>query len=363
MRKSGGRPSGGKLELATSDDVARLARVSRATVSNYLSGSKYVSPRLAQRVAKAVKMLNYRPHGIARSLASRKTYSIGLLVPRISSSFYPRIVSAVESTVGKAGYSIILGESCENVSTEERMLKVLAEKRVDGIVWVPCSARNLAFAHSLSASGFPVVVVDRRLDTNELDIVTSDNSGAGRDGTRYLLSLGYRRILLFSFSQNHAPARDRLRGYHDALKEADMGEDDSLVCIAGTPDYGDAIEKLAYVLDRSRKPEAIFACSDVLTQMTLAECRRAGLVPPRDIAILGFDDSPWGAFVDPPLSVMTQDTQGMGAVAARILLDRLRKPREEGDSKLVELPVTLVRRASCGEGAPKLGVGVAAAGA
>ncbi len=350
-----------KQELATSDDVARLAKVSRATVSNYLSGSKYVSPELAQRVSAAIKMLNYRPHGIARSLASRKTYSIGILVPRISSSFYPPIVSAIESTVGKAGYSIILGESCESASTEERMLKVLAEKRVDGIAWVPCSMRNLPFARSLSSSGFPVVVVDRRLDTRELDVVTSDNSGAGRNGTRYLLSLGYRRILLFSFSQNHAPARDRLNGYHDALKEAGIETDDSLVCIAGTPDYGDAIEKLASVLNRMRKPEAIFACSDVLTQVSLAECRRAGLSLPKDIAILGFDDSPWGAFVDPPLTVMTQDTRGMGVFAARILLERLRKPKEEGDSKLVELPVTLVKRSSCGEGAGNLGFDAAAA--
>jgi LacI family transcriptional regulator len=345
-----------KRELATSEDVARLASVSRATVSNFLSGSKYVSPELAERVQAAIRQLNYRPHGIARSLAARKTYSIGLLVPRISSSFYPPIVSAVESTVGKAGYSIILGESCESAATEETMLRVLAEKRVDGIVWVPCSTRNLPFAHSLSASGFPVVIVDRRLDTNELDMVVSDNEGAGKSGTRYLLSLGYRRILIFSFSQSHAPARERLRGYHGALREAGIEEEDSLVCIVGTPDYGDASEKLASILRGTHRPEAIFACSDVLTFVAMQECRRAELSLPEDIAILGFDDSPWGAFVDPPLTVMTQDTRNLGALAAKILLERLEK-RREGNPQLVELPVTLVKRTSCGEGRDDLGTG------
>lgn len=346
-----------KPELATSEDVAQLARVSRATVSNFLNGSKYVSPELAERVQLAIHQLNYRPHGIARSLAARKTYSIGLLVPRISSSFYPPIVSAVEGAVGKAGYSIILGESCENASTEEKMLRVLAEKRVDGIVWVPTSARNLPFAHSLSGSGFPVVIVDRRLNTNRLDTVVSDNRGAGRSGTRYLLSLGYRRVLIFSFSQNHAPARERLRGYDEAMRESGIEADDSLVCIVGTPEYGDASKKLASTLRRANRPEAIFACSDVLTFVAVQECRRAGLSVPEDIAILGFDDSPWGAFVDPPLTVMTQDTRNLGALAAKILLDRLAK-QKEGHRQLFELPVTLVKRASCGEGREKFRAGV-----
>ena len=349
--------SGLKRKLATSEDVARLAEVSRATVSNYLNGSKYVSPELAERVQAAVRQLSYRPHGIARSLASRKTYSIGLLVPRISSSFYPPIVSAVESTVGKAGYSIILGESRESVSVEERMLRVLAEKRVDGIVWVPCSSRNLAFAHSLSATGFPVVIVDRRLDTSELDMVVSDNEGAGRIGGRYLLSLGFRRILVFSFSQNHAPARERVSGYREALREAGIEAEDSLACVVGTPDYGDASEKLASILQGANRPEAIFACSDVLTFVAMREARGAGLSLPRDLAILGFDDSPWGAFVDPPLTVMTQDTSNMGTIAARILLDRLTKKRP-ANPKLIELPVTLVKRSSCGERRDDLSAGV-----
>ncbi len=334
--------------MPTSEDVARLAGVSRATVSNFLSGSKYVSPELSEKVEAAIRQLSYRPHGIARSLAARKTFSVGVLVPRIASSFYPPIISAVEQVLGKAGYSIILGESCESPASEETMLRVLAEKRVDGIVWVPCSTRNLAFAQSLAASGFPVVIVDRRLNSSGLDMVVSDNVDAGARGTRYLLSRGYRRILILTFSQTHAPARERLQGYRLACQEAGIEPDDSLVCIVGTPEYGDASKKLASMLRGARKPEAIFACSDVLTFAAINETRRAGLSIPSDVAILGFDDSPWGTFVDPPLTVMTQATQKLGTVSARILVERLGR-HKDGEPRLVELPVELLARSSCGE--------------
>ncbi len=337
-------------ELATSEDVARLARVSRATVSNVVSGSKFVSRKLSRRVQAAIRQLNYRPHGVARSLASRKTYSIGLIVPRASSSVYPPIISAVEETVSGAGYNIILTESCESPDTEEKMLRVLAEKRVDGIVWVPCCARSLPLAHSLSSSGFPVIIVDRRLSTRQLDTVVSDNRGAGRTGTQYLLSMGYRRILIVTWSQGHAPARDRLRGYLEALKDAGIRGEDSLICNVITPEYGgNASAIFESALRRADKPEAIFACSDLLTLNAVQECRRRGLAVPDDIAILGFDDSPWGGFVHPPLTVLTQDTRGLGAIAAEILMERLQDTKERR-AQFVELPVTLVKRASCGEG-------------
>jgi len=336
-------------ELATSEDVARIAGVSRATVSNFLNRSKYVSPQLSNRVKSAIQRLDYRPHGIARSLAVKKTYTIGLLVPRITSSFYPPIVSAVQRVLERAGYSTILVESLEKQAGEATMFRVLTEKRVDGIIWAPCSSQNLPLAQSLVASGFPVVIIDRRLSTRELDMVVSDNEGAGRTGTRYLLSLGYRRILALTFSQDLAPARDRLTGYRRAMQEAGIGVERSLVCIAGKPAYGDASKKLAAILRGTRRPEAIFACSDVLTLITVKEARHAGLSIPRDLAVLGFDDTHWGPFVDPPLTVMTQDTQNMGTLAARFLLHRLNEGRDE-KPHLIELPVKLLKRSSCGEG-------------
>ncbi len=219
-----------RRELATSEDVARMAGVSRATVSNFLNRSKYVSPQLSApgEVCDSETQLP-AAQGIARSLAAKKTYTIGLLVPRIASSFYPPIVSAVQRVLERAGYSTILGESLEKQASEATMFRVLTEKRVDGIIWAPCSSQNLPLAQSLVASGFPVVIIDRKLNTRELDMVVSDNESAGRTGTRHLLSLGYRRILALTFSQDLAPARDRLIGYRRAMQESGIGIERSLV--------------------------------------------------------------------------------------------------------------------------------------
>ena len=334
--------------MATSIDVAKRAGVSRATVSNVISGARYVSPELIERVEAVICELNYYPHGVARSLAAKKTFSVGLLIPRIASPFYPPIVSAVEKTLGKGGYSIILGDSNENVAKEEKILRVLAEKRVDGLLWVPCGDSNVGFIRTIKKSGTPVVVIDRRLGTCEFDTVVSDNRAAGKKATEYLFALGYRRVALLTFSQKIAPARERLEGYYEAHERSGVKVDKSLVCIVGHPEFKNARVKLAKLLQKPGRPEAIFACSDLLSLSAIYETRRAGLNIPRDLAILGFDDSPWGAFLEAPLTVITQDTHNLGIIAAQMLLKRLNN-KQIDSPQIVELPVKLIRRRSCGE--------------
>jgi LacI family transcriptional regulator len=334
--------------LPTSEDVAKLAQVSRATVSNVLTGARFVSPELVESVENAIRQLNYHPHGIARSLAARKTLTIGLIVPRIASPFYPPIVSAVEKALAREGYSIILGDSNENATKEEKIMRVLIEKRVDGLLWVPSSEYNVEFIRSIDQSGIPVVVIDRRLTNSEFDMVVSDNKGAGKLATEYLLGHGYRRISILTFSQKLAPARERLEGYLEAYENAGAQVDKNLICVVGNPELKNARMKLNRILHNRGKPEAIFACSDLLSLSAILEIKRTGYRIPEDIAVVGFDDSPWGALLDPPLTVITQDTQNMGTVAAQILLKRL-KNKGHQKAELVELPVTLVKRKSCNE--------------
>lgn len=334
--------------MATSADVARLSRVSRATVSNVINGTKYVSPELADRVLSAIQNLNYQPHGVARSLAARKTFSVGFIVPRIASTFYPQIISAVEKVLAKNGYSLILCDSDESAAKEEKNLRVIAEKRVDGLLWVPCSERNVGFVQSLAATGVSVVVVDRRLPRNEFNTVVSDNLSAGRIAAEYLIRYGYKRVAILTFSQNHAPGRERLEGFRAAFRAAGRDVPDNLVCITKYPEFTSACEVLSRLLKQDERPDAIFACSDLLTLAAVQEVRAAKLSVPRDIAILGFDDSPWGPFVWPPLTVITQDKQNLGTFAAHLLLKGLQKKRQTSP-ELIELPVTVVERGSCGE--------------
>ena len=308
--------------MVTSKDVAKLAGVSRATVSNVLSGTKYVSPELVKRVQDAVKKLNYRPHGIARSLVEKKTYSIGVLVPRIASTFYPPIVSEIEEVFAEKGYSIILCNSHEDCAREEVMLQVLSEKRVDGLIWVPCGEKNVAFVRSLNESGTPVVIVDRRVNTGLFDSVESDNYQAGVIAGKHLLALGWKKPLVLTFSLNINTARDRVKGFKDIFKSHEIEIDHEYVISLSTPEYEHAMEDIPELL-KKLSFDSIFACSDLLTLAIVSTALRLGMNIGKDIGILGFDDSPWGSNVVTPLTVITQDTLGLGLNAARLLERRL----------------------------------------
>jgi len=342
--------------MVTSKDVSTVAGVSRATVSHVINNSGYVSPELIRRVEAAIEQLNYRPHAIARSLAARKTFTVGVVVARLSSAFYPPLLSALESTLTRRGYTIVLCDSHEHAANEQRNLSVVAERRVDGIIWVPCSDKNVEFVRELAESGTAIVVVDRRIAGDEFDTVASDNENAGYIATKYLFDRGYRRIAIVTFSQTQASARERCDGYRRALGEAGVEIEDDLVCVVDdrdpnySTDTNSAVERTVSLLRSKLRPQAIFACSDLLTLSVLEGTRRVGLRIPKDLAVLGFDHSPWTAFVDPPLSVVIQQTREMGAEAARILLRVLKRKGTRPRSPLLKLlPTRLIQRKSCGE--------------
>jgi LacI family transcriptional regulator len=301
--------------MVTSEDVSTLAGVSRATVSHVINKSGYVSPELTRRVEAAIKQLNYRPHAIARSLAARKTFTVGVVVARLSSAFYPPLLSALESTLTRKGYSMVLSDSHEDEAIEQRNLRVLAERRVDGIIWVPCSENNTQFVRKLAESGTAIVVVYRRISGDEFDTVVSANENAGYIGTKYLLGQGYQRIAIVTFSQTQASARERCDGYRRALIESAVPIEEDLVCVVDDRDLNysctntnSAVERTVSLLRARVRPQAILACSDLLTLSVLEGIRKIGFRIPNDVAVLGFDHSPWTAFVDPPLSVVFQQT-------------------------------------------------------
>lgn len=343
--------------MATSKDVSILAGVSRATVSHVINRSGYVSPELIARVEAAIKELGYRPHAIARSLVSRKTNTVGVVVAQLSSAFYPHLLSGIESTLTAQGYSVLLCDSHEDSATERASLEALAERRVDGIIWVPGGEKNAPFVGKLRESGIAVVVMDRLINRDDLDSVSSANDEAGYIATRYLYERGYRRIAIVTFSSTLSPSRDRFRGYRRALAELSLPFDRELAMVIENTKglridaaVAEGSQKALSLLDGESRPEAIIACSDLLTLSVVQAVRMGRKSIPDDIAVLGFDDSPWSAFVDPPLSSVVQETDEMGTQSARILLQRLQEePSQEQPPVHVELPVHLIRRRSCGE--------------
>jgi LacI family transcriptional regulator len=314
--------------MPTSKDVAQRAGVSRATVSAVINGSAFVSPPLVERVRDAMRELHYRPNHIARSLRTRTTRTVGLVVSNIDSPFWGFLVEALTQELSSAGYHCVLANTSEDPQRERQALEDLVDKRADGLLLAPCGDTNRALVETLVAGDLPVVLVDRFFTGLTLDTVLADNVHGGYVATRHLLETGRRRPAVLTLSLANSTGRQRLEGYRRALYERGVPERPELVCI------GDHHLTTAHGLTRALlqvpvPPDAILACSHLAALGAVRAVCEAGLRIPDDIAVVGYDDVPWSAYMWPPLSVVAQPIGDMGRTAAEVLIRRLRETPDE----------------------------------
>ena len=218
--------------MTTIRDVARLAGVSPATVSRVLNNNPEVNGAYRERVKDAIAQLDYRPNGLARNLRRRATMVIGVIISDIANPFFTAMVRAVEDVAQAAGYSAVLANADEDVAKEVRYLEVAAAERMAGVVLSPASSKSTRI-DLLAECGIPVVTVDRRLQTADVDSVVVTNRRAARQATEHLLAEGCRRIAFIAGPTETSTAADRLTGYRQALRAGGRPDDDSLVVSGG----------------------------------------------------------------------------------------------------------------------------------
>ncbi|MBF6595373.1 MAG: LacI family DNA-binding transcriptional regulator [Thermaceae bacterium] len=305
--------------MPTIKDVAKLAGVSIATVSNVLSGGRYVSPQLRGTVLSAVRALGYMPNGVAQSLRSRRTQTLGLIVPDITNPFFSGLVKAIERTARTRGYQVLLSSSEENPDLELGLTLSLASRQVDGLIVIPTQDSP----EYLRQLGLPVVLLDRIGGQDGFDRVGVDNIGAARQGTEFLLSQGHRRILLLASTLELSNIRERVEGYRQALQGAHLEYDPQLVVACGREATS---IKVALEAVQKHCPSALFAATNRLSLVAVQAIRELGLGFPREISLLGFDDFEWSTLLEPYLSTVVQPLEALGAAACELLLERLAEP-------------------------------------
>lgn len=342
---------GKKYKRVTQQDIADRVGVSRATVSAAISGARYVSPELKQKILQAIEELHYVPDIVARSMKTNQTMTIGLVLPNILSPIWATVARGVEDVARREGLSTIICDTDEQAERMREALRSLQQKRVDGVIVAPCGNRGDLIAESLSQGLAPMVFVDRGPDGIDLDTVWSDNEGGAYQAVQHLWEAGYRRIGIITVSLDITSGRDRLRGYRRALAEREMAVDEDLVVVGGRgleDGYRGACRLLG--LAPHKRPEALFVSSHLMTVGALAAIRERHLRVPEDIALIGFDDLPWTPFMDPPLTVVSQPAYDIGAKAAELLLARM-AGQAGRDAQHIVLPTRLVHRQSCCVGA------------
>lgn len=335
----------------TLEEIARLAGVSRSTVSRVVNGDRRVSDAARSRVQDVIRRVNYHPNAAARSLASRRTRVLGLLVTKAVGNlfidpFYPILIQGTAEGCNAAGQNLamLIDTSHDGSAVEQLYQRIIRGRHVDGII-LACHAVDDEIVARLQGDDIPFVLVGRHPGA-AVSFVDVDSRGAAREAVAHLLAHGYRRIALIGGQPNLIATIDRHAGYVTALQEAAIPPDPSRILFADFTQRGGYRAMQTLLQDGARRPDAVFAASDAMAIGAMAAIQDAGLRVPDDVAVMGFDGLAEGADTQPPLSTVTQPVADLGREAVRMLITLVEQPDHAPMQRF--LPTQLTVRRSCG---------------
>lgn len=300
-------------------DVARAARVSHPTVSRALRHSSLVKPDTAERIRSIARRMGYRPSAVARSLVTRRTKTIGVVVTTIADPFISEVVSGIEEVANENGYSVVLANSNADPEREVQVAHSFHERRVDGIL-VTASRVGARYLPLLSEMKVPVVLINSHHPAEFVYSVRIDNVTASRAATAHLIELGHKRIAYIGDRFGFQSDTERFSGYREALERADLPFLPQLV-VHGDGKAEGGLHAIATLMAMPDPPTAVFCYNDMCAIGALSGIRQRGLRVPNDISIVGFDDLLIASYTHPPLTTVHQPKQQMGRAAMRILLE------------------------------------------
>lgn len=337
-----GLQAAGRVTLA---HVAADAGVSRATASLVLRDSPLVAGETRQRVRDSMERLGYVYHRGAASLRARLTHTAGLVVTDLANPFFAEMTMGVEERLEQAGHVVLLGASADAPQKQERLITAMHEYGADGLLLCPADGTPRGTLERLRRWRLPVVLVTRYLPGSDADYVGADNVAGAAMGTEHLLALGHRRIAFIGGPAHSSARSDRLRGFRDAMARRGLSVDETLLLTA-PPTRDGGYHAIAELLARPNPPSAALCYNDAVALGAMLGVRAAGLVPGRDLAVVGFDDVAEAALARPALTTLAITPRRLGAEAAGLLHERIARP--DDPPRRVVLSPTLVVRESCG---------------
>jgi len=324
----------------TLQDVAAAAGVSPSTVSRVLNNSENVKPVIREDVRKAAEKLGYRKvHKHTQKKPDKKV--IGLIIPDIMNPFFPALIKGIQNTAHFQDYNIILCDSENDSDVAEEQLRQLMNSHIKGLIFISSSVDHPLGERLLQLS-VPVVFLDRKIDSGEINYVGSENSEGAYNAARYLLSLGHKKILYLAGAGVLSTEQERFAGFRKALTEEGIPVDSDYIL---TCRYSKelAFEQVNEWLSRKREITAVFASDDLMAYGALQALTQNGIRCPEDVSVMGYDDLPFSDLLS--LTTVSQPAYQMGQNAVLLMLDLINK-RKTGPQEII-LPNSMIIRNTC----------------
>ena len=327
----------------TIKDVANLAGVHPSTVSRVINDDSRISEKTKNKVLLIIKKLRYTPNAIARGLKTKRTHTLGMLIPDITNPFFAEIARGVEDAASKNNFNVILCNTDDKLKKERTYLEILRGKRVDGLILGTAHIKDKSILE-LEKNNFPYILISRNIEGLDKNCVIVDDEVGGIMATEYLIKLGHRRIAHITGPLKTRSALNRLKGYKLVLKKHRIEYKDELV---GEGDFRikGGYQVMKRFLKLTEPPTAIFAANDLLALGAMQVIQKKNFHIPEDFSVVGFNDIKLASFVYPPLTTIRQPMLEMGALAVKMLI----KIIEEGEfnQRKEVLESKLIIRESC----------------
>jgi LacI family transcriptional regulator len=304
-------------------DLARKLNISIATVSRALKDDPVVSKKTKKRIADLALEMGYRSNNFARNLRTSRTNTIGVIIPRINSSFMSAVIAGMENVANSEGYNLIISQSSESAEKERVNATTLFNSRVDGLlVSLAYDTDSLAHFEPFTKKKIPLIFFDRTPDKTEGTCIQINNLRAAYEATTHLISQGYTRIVHITATPKRNVYVDRLQGYKQALADQHIPFRDDYVIVGNLSQEAGA-DAAARILEMKPMPDAVFVANDNCAVGCMTALKHAGIRIPGDIALVGFNNDPVSTVVEPTLTTVNYPGYEMGQIAARNLIDHL----------------------------------------
>jgi len=329
----------------TISHIAKVAGVSKTTVSRVLNENGYVKEETKEKILKVIKDLNYTPSAIARSLSTNKTNTIGVIVPDIMNPFFGEVIKGISEEADSHNLNIILFDTDDNIKKELKALKLLREQRIQGIIITPTSVEdefNSEYLSALENLGIPVVLVEGHVKYSNFSGVFMDNIKGAFQGTEALIKAGHKNIGIITGRMSTQSAKDRFIGYKKALAFHGLNLKEQYVF------YGDYRQEGGYkftkeLLKMEERPTAIFTCSNLMTLGCIKAIYEEGLKVPEDIAIMGFDNLDMVNILGMNISYINGPAKEIGVRSMKILIDSLSNKAHKEIKKITLMPKLVLK--------------------